>query len=82
MSYIEKKRARYNRAVGIAQYIVEENAAIKKVKEEFNISKETIEKDLDFLKHCPLGDEKENKQLYDEAKKQLRKNHGRIREGQ
>ena len=81
MSYIEERRKRYNRAVGVAEFIIEENT-IKETREEFGISKNTIERDLEFLKICRLGDVKRNVQLYIDAKKQLKKNCGGNRKGQ
>ena len=74
-SYIEKERVRYNRAVGVAEFIIEGNT-IKKTREEFNISRETIERNLEFLVHCLLGDRNRNIKLYIDAKKQLKKNIG------
>lgn len=76
MSCIEKERKRYNRAVGIAQFILEGNTKKEAIKE-FRVSRDTIDRDLDFLKNCYYGNEKRNLQLYIKVKKQLKKNSGR-----
>ena len=64
MSYIEEERKRYNRAVGVAEYILEGNTK-KEAMKEFRVSRDTIDRDLDFLKNCYYGNEKRNLQLYD-----------------
>ena len=76
MSYIEEERKRYNRAVGVAEYILEGNTK-KEAMKEFRVSRDTIDRDLDFLKNCYYGNEKRNLQLYIKVKKQLKKNCGR-----
>lgn len=76
MSYIKKERARYNRSVGIAEFIIEGNTK-KETMKEFKISKDTIDRDLEFLRNCYYGNEKRNLQLYIKVKNQLKKNCGR-----
>ncbi len=76
MSYIDEERKRYNRAVGVAEYILEGNTK-KEAMKEFRVSRDTIDRDLDFLKNCYYGNEKRNLQLYIKVKKQLQKNCGR-----
>lgn len=78
MSYIEEERKRYNRAVGIAEFILEGNTK-KEAMKEFRVSRDTIDRDLEFLKNCYYRNEKRNLQLYIKVKKQLKKNCG-IRE--
>ena len=50
MSYIDEERKRYNRAVGVAEYILEGNTK-KEAMKEFRVSRDTIDRDLDFLKN-------------------------------
>ena len=76
MSYIEEERKRYNRAVGIAEFILEGNTK-KEAMKEFRVSRDTIDRDLEFLKNCYYGNEKRNLKLYIVVKKQLKKNCGR-----
>ena len=57
--YIEK------RAIELAQYIIENNATVRKTARVFNISKSTVHKDV----HERLF--KINQQLYEDAKKVL-----------
>ena len=76
MSYIEEERKRYNRAVGIAEFILEGNTK-KEAMKEFRVSRDTIDRDLEFLKNCYYRNEKRNLQLYIKVKKQLKKNCGR-----
>ena len=76
MSCIEEERKRYNRAVGFAEYILEGNTKKETIKE-FRVSRDTIDRDLVFLKNCHYGNEKRNLQLYIKVKKQLKKNCGR-----
>ena len=65
---------RYNRAVGIAEFIAEGHT-IREVKDEFKISRQTMERDLNFLAQCGYGEEaKKNINLYKRAKLQLYKN--------
>ena len=73
MSYIEEERKRYNRAVGIAEFILEGNTK-KEAMKEFRVSRDTIDRDLEFLKNCYYRNEKRNLQLYIKVKKQLKKN--------
>ena len=68
MSYIDEERKRYNRAVGVAEYILEGNTK-KEAMKEFRVSRDTIDRDLDFLKNCYYGNEKRNLQLYIKVKK-------------
>ena len=73
-SYTEARvRKRYNRAVGIAKFIIKGNTKEKAV-EEFGVSRDTINRDLEFLRTCSWGDEKENSKLYIKAKRQIAKN--------
>ncbi len=74
MSYIEERK-RYNRAVGIAEFILEGNTK-KEAMKEFRVSRDTIDRDLEFLKNCYYGNEKRNLKLYIVVKKQLKKNCG------
>lgn len=76
MSYIEEERKRYNRDVGIAEFILEGNTK-KEAMKEFRVSRDTIDRDLEFLKNCYYRNEKRNLQLYIKVKKQLKKNCGR-----
>ena len=75
MSYIDEERKRYNRSVGVAEYILEGNTKKEEIKE-FRVSRDTIDRDLELLRNCHCGDEKRNLQLYIKAKKQLKKNCG------
>lgn len=64
-------KKRYNRAVGIAEFIAEGHS-IRQTKEEFRISKDTIRKDLEFLATYGYGKENErNMLLYQKAKMYL-----------
>lgn len=73
MDYVEKTRKKYNRAVGIAEFIIEGNTR-KDAAEEFNVSTCTIERDLNFLACCEIGNPKRNLKLYAKAKEVLRHN--------
>lgn len=65
---------RYNRAVGIAQFILEGHT-IEETKEEFRVSKTTISRDLNFLAQYGYGKEQEkNLELYKKTKIQLYRN--------
>lgn len=73
-SYTEAQgRKRYNRAVGIAEFIIEGNTKQETV-EEFRVSRDTIDRDLEFLRTCLWGDKEGNLKLYTKAKKQFQKN--------
>lgn len=62
---------KYNRAIGIAEYIAQGHG-IKETKEEFGVSKDTIHRDLIFLANEGYGEElKRNQRLYVKAKKEL-----------
>lgn len=64
-------RKRYNRAFGIAEFIVEGHT-IRQTIDEFGVSKGTIERDLIFLAQFGYGEEaKKNMELYKRAKRQL-----------
>ena len=76
MRYIDEERKRYNRAVGIAEFIIEGNTK-KEAMKEFRVSRDTIDRDLELLRNCHCGDEKRNLQLYIDVKKQFKKNSGR-----
>ena len=63
---------RYNRALGIAEFIAEGHG-IEETKEEFGVSKDIISRDLTFLAGQGYGKELErNQKLYKKAKLQLK----------
>ena len=73
MTNIEK---RYYRSISVAEFIAEGHT-IDETKEEFEISKDTIRRDLNFLADYGYGKEnKRNLLLYQKAKKQLELNQG------
>ena len=73
---MSEERKRYNRAVGVAEYIFEGNTKKEAIKK-FRVSRDTIDRDLEFLRNCHYGNEKRNLQLYIKVKNQLKKNCGR-----
>ena len=69
MAQIEK---RYNRALQIAEFLIEGGRVVQDVVEEFNISKDTYRKDMMLLATMGYGKEGErNKMLYIKAKTAL-----------
>ena len=69
---------RYNRALGIAEFIAEGHS-IKETIEEFGVSKDTISNDLNFLVGEGYGKEYErNLKLYRKAKLQLKSRKKRL----
>lgn len=66
---------RYNRAVGVAEFIIEGHT-ISQTMEEFRISKDTIQRDLKYLGENDYGiNGKRNLELYKKAKIQLHSHH-------
>lgn len=67
-------RERYNRAIGIAEFIIEGHT-LKETMDEFGVKKDTISRDLVFLAQYGYGEEaKRNQELYRKAKIQLLRN--------
>lgn len=65
---------RYNRAVGIAEFIIEGHT-IKETIEEFQVSKETIKRDMIFLQGYGMGEQlKRNEELFKKVQNQLYRN--------
>lgn len=65
---------RYNRAVGIAEFIVEGHT-IRETIDEFRVSKETIKRDLIFLQGYGIGEQaKRNEELFKKVQVQLYQN--------
>ena len=65
------QRKHYNRAVGIAEFILEGHS-IKETSEEFRVSKDLVCRDLEFLAGYGYGEElRNNRILYLKAKKKI-----------
>lgn len=74
-----KGRERYNRALGVTEFIIEGHTEAEAA-EEFGIAQTTVRSDLEFLFHysgCSYVEQEKNSKLYIKAKKRLHDNAGK-----